>query len=49
MWHRAMMADYKIRDWEEPLSEGNLKRLEPFTLEGVNQKEHSEGIAERIA
>lgn len=43
------MVDYKIRDWEEPLSEGNLKRLGPFTSEGVNQKEHSESIAECIA
>lgn len=44
-----MMVDYKIRDWEELLFEGNLKRLGPFTLEGVNQEEHSEGIAECIA
>lgn len=44
-----MMVDYKIRDWEEPSSKGNLKRLVPFTSEGVNQKEHSEGIAECIA
>lgn len=44
-----MILDYKIRDWEEPLSGGKLKRLEPFTSEGVNQEVHSEGITECIA
>lgn len=38
MWHRAMTVDYKIRDWEEPLSEGKVKRLGPFSSEGVNKK-----------
>lgn len=38
MRHRTMMVDYKIRDWEELLSEGKLKRLGPFSSEGVNNK-----------
>ena len=44
-----MTVDYKIRDWEEPLSEGKLKRLGPFSSKGVNKKVHSEGITECIA
>lgn len=43
------MVDYKIRDWEEPLSEGKLKSPGPFTSEEVNQKAHSEGITEDVA
>lgn len=38
IWHRAMMVDYKIRDWEEPLSEGNLKKTGTIHLGGNESK-----------